>query len=147
MHPAKYWDEEKRDDPVSLELGEAGKVLGPRWKKRLDGVLGEMVLGVMVGAPTPGLLDGLTAQIGTQWTNDAAMGWDGDRWELWVKGDRALVLLATVWDSESDAEEYAGALATDAGLRWVRSGTKVAVVAGNAGDKTEQLLGLILDTP
>jgi hypothetical protein len=147
LHPAKYWDEEKRDEPVGVSLGQAGEALGPRWKKRLDGVLGEMSLGVMVGAPTPGLLDGLTVHIGTKWTNDAATGWDGDRWELWMKGERAIVLLATVWDSEADAEEFVTAIGAQAGLDWALSGNRVAVVAGDAGGKTEQLLTLILDAP
>jgi len=60
MHPFKYWNFKKRDEPLRLNFDEAGKALGPRWSMRLDGVLGEMTLGVMVGAPTPGLLDGLS---------------------------------------------------------------------------------------
>jgi hypothetical protein len=144
MHPAKYWDSEQRDDPQRLSIGDAGEVLGPRWRKRLDGVLGEMTLGLMVGAPTPGMMDGLMLHIGAQWTNAAAMGWGGDRWELWVRGDSSLVLLGTIWDSAADAEEFATALKESSGLRWKLAGDRVAVVAGEAGKKSDKLLDLIL---
>jgi hypothetical protein len=147
MHPAKYWDAEKRDAPQTVNLDEAGKALGRHWSKRLEGVLGEMTLGVMAGAPTPELLDGLTMQIGAEWTNDAAMGWGGDRYELWVRGDSALVLLGTIWDSDADAGEFAAALEADAGLSWKLSGNRVAVVAGHAGKKSGLLLDLILAVP
>lgn len=144
LHPLKYWNSEKRDEPLRLKFDEAGQALGPRWSKRLDGVLGEMTLGVMVGAPTPGLLDGLSIHIGAEWTNDAAMGWGGDRWELWVRGQSALVLLGTAWDSAADAEQFAAALDEDAGLVWKSAGDRVAIVAGDAGEKAALLLDLIL---
>ena len=144
MHPLKYWNAKKRDEPLRLSFGEAGEALGPRWSKRLDGVLGELTIGVMVGAPTPGLLDGLSIHIGAEWTNEAAMGWGGDRWELWVRGKSALVLLGTVWDSAADAEQFAAALDEDAGLIWKLSGDRVAVVAGDAGRKAALLLDLML---
>jgi hypothetical protein len=44
-------------------------------------------------------------------TFDASEGWGGDRWLLLGRGDadRALVL-ATVWDTEGDAQEFLAAV-------------------------------------
>ncbi len=138
LHPEKFWDADKRDDPRPVDLGRAGGALGRRWHKRADGVLGELSLGVMVGASTPWLL-GADA-----WTTRASTGWGGDRWELWRRGDAAVVLLLTAWDTVSDAEEFAAALPEKASMQWQRSGRHLAIVAGAAGAKTERLLDRML---
>ena len=53
LHPEKYWDEDQRDDPIAISLGTAGEALGGGWTRVDDGVLGEINLAVLVGAPTP----------------------------------------------------------------------------------------------
>ncbi len=142
LHPPKYWDPDQRDDPQAIELAGAGEALGRRWRKQYAGTLGELTLGVIVGAPTP-LRQG-AAQSGDRWTNAAASGWDGDRFELWSKGKSAVVLLATVWDSADDAREFADALPARDDLRWRVEGDRVAIVAGDAVHKTEAVLARIL---
>ena len=123
----------------------AGKALGEPWRKELDGVLGEMTLGVLVDAPTPtDLQNVIEIHDPASWTNAAASGWDGDRWELWSSGAESVVLLGTVWDSASDAEQFAAALAGKSGLNWRVKGDRVALVAGDAGDKTGKLLSRML---
>jgi len=111
LHPERYWDPERRDEPIAVEPGQAGRELGSGFTRAATGTLGELTLGTLVGAPTPAV-DGSDPNVvfAAAWTNAAATGWGGDRWELWTRGDRAAVLLATVWDTERDAEEFAAAL-------------------------------------
>jgi hypothetical protein len=134
LHPEKYWDDARRDLPKPVSVGEAGRALGRGWKRTLAGNLGELMVGVIVGAPTPNTNDP-AAQSAAGWTNAAAEGWGGDRWELWRNGERSVALLATVWDSDKDAKEFAEALAGKPGLRVKLAGTRVGVVAGDAGDR------------
>jgi hypothetical protein len=140
LHPERYWDEARRDDPRPVSLGDVGAVLGPEWQRSFGGVLGEISLGLMVGAPTPDDFGALDIYGGDAWTNAAATGWDGDRWELWLRGDDAVALLGTVWDGPEDAREFAAALGPRDGLAWKVSGDRVAVVAGSPGKKTTKRL-------
>lgn len=130
LHPERYWEVDSRDEPRTVRLVRAGRALGARWEMAGGGVLGELSLGLLVGAPTPVDFDSLDIHSADAWTNEAATGWDGDRWELWVRGEQAVVLLGTVWDSRADAEEFAAAL-PETGLRWKRNGDRVAIVAGD----------------
>ena len=148
LHPEKFWDPSRRDDPTSVELRKAGRVLGRGWKRVESGVLGELVLGVMVGVPTPSSLGAMSGALGGKdWTNAASTGWDGDLWELWTRGDSAVVLLMTVWDSAEDAVEFEAALEARPGLAWKVQGSQVALVSGDAGGKTEALLEALLRQP
>lgn len=146
LHPEKYWSEAERDDPRPVRLDDAGRKLGRRWRRVSEGTLGEVNLGVMVGAPTPADLASLSIYDGSSWTNVAAEGWDGDRWELWARGEDAVVILGTVWDSPADAEEFASALPRREDLHWKLSGDRVAVTAGPVPRKAgAALLDRILD--
>ncbi len=143
LHPEKYWGPGRRDEPLQVEIPGAARALGEGWRRDGGNVLGELVLGVLVGAKTPDANEA-AGESSAAWTNAAAEGWGGDRWELWSKGDRRLAILGTVWDSERDAEEFAAMLPSREGLAWRRSGDRVAVVAGDAdgplGPLAESLL-------
>ena len=105
----------------------------------MQGTLGELTLGIIVGAPTPAA-DFQSTQQAAEWTNDAASGWGGDAWELWRREGQAVLLVGTVWDSPTDAEEFAAALTPGEGLSWKIVGDTVALVAGESGKKTDRLL-------
>jgi hypothetical protein len=145
LHPEKYWDPEQRDDPITVGPIDAGSVLGRRWKRAAFGNLGEIIIGLMVGAPTPPGLQGMSESDPAAWTNSAAAGWGGDRWELWRRGDRAAVLLVSEWDTPEDAEEFANALDPGAEQEWRLRGKRVAIVAGAVGDKTDRIFSLLLE--
>ena len=133
LHPERYWNDEVRDEPAEVDLGEAGAGFGRGWHRVGDGVLGELTLGLLVGATTPGLGDGMLAG-GGPWTDAAATGWGGDRWELWSDGTHDAVALLTAWDSDEDAREFIEALEHDSpGLRARRAGDRVAIVAADGG--------------
>jgi hypothetical protein len=130
LHPEKFWDEAKRDEPKVVEVPSPRAALGKGFRKEAAGTLGELVLGVLVGAPTPPASDGL-GEGGSAWTNAAASGWGGDRWELWSKGEVSVVVLETVWDTPKDAEEFAAALPPKRpGFAAKRAGDRVTIVAG-----------------
>jgi hypothetical protein len=143
LHPEKYWVGTKRDDPIRVTISAPTKVLGKGWALAGSGILGELMIAGLVGAsgPDAGSLDPST----DAWTNAAAAGWGGDRFELWSRGDAHVVLLATVWDTERDAQEFERALPRDRPQTWIkRRGAKVGIVAGAAGAAAPALLDLLV---
>lgn len=139
LHPQKYWGDGERDEPRPVDLDDTGKALGRDWTRVMQGTLGELTLGIIVGAPTPAA-DFQSTQQAADWTNDAASGWGGDAWELWRREGKTVLLVGTVWDSPTDAEEFAAALTPGGGLSWKLVGDTVALVAGESGKKTDRLL-------
>jgi hypothetical protein len=130
IHPEKYWDAAKRDEPKAVTVPSLKGALGRGWKRESSGTLGELLIGVLVNAPTPSSGYNFAASP-SEWTNEAASGWGGDRWDLWSKGEDAVVILETVWDTTADAEEFAKALPPSR-PEWtsVRRGDRVTIVAG-----------------
>ncbi len=129
LHPEKYWDAARRDRPRKVAPADADRILGEGWSKVGTGNFGELTLGVLVGAPTPSVADAGAFPAGSAWTHAAASGWGGDRWEVWSKDGRQVLILATVWDTKRDAEEFAAALPTRPGLTAKRTGDRVTVIA------------------
>jgi hypothetical protein len=112
LHPWKYWDPKQRDEPTGLADPDLSRHFGAGWRKRATGVMGELRLAQLAGASTPVLDAGI--QDPEAWTNAAATGWDGDRWQLYTDGRTQVTVLATWWDSDADAREFAAAIATGA---------------------------------
>ncbi len=144
LHPEKYWDPAQRDDPRHVAPSRAGKALGRGWERQAQGVLGELMIGSLVGAPTPNDPADAGMTDGSAWTNEAAAGWGGDRWELWARGTEEVALLNTVWDSETDARQFAAALHDRSGLQLRQRGDRVAVIAGDAGARAGRVLKRLL---
>lgn len=143
LHPEKYWDPERRDEPKRVSIPNPSRRLGRGWTRADSGVLGELILGSLVGAKTPEASDLAASRF--SWTNAAASGWGGDRFELWTKGDEAVVLLASVWDTEGDAVEFETAVPrAGEALAIRRSGTRVGIVAGAPSDVRDALLDLLV---
>jgi hypothetical protein len=143
LHPEKYWDPKLKDEPKRVSIPSPASLLGTGWKRAGSGVLGELTLGSLVGAPTPDA--GNLASGQAQWTNAAAAGWGGDRFEVWTKGDAAVVIVATVWDTAKDAEEFASALPRGRGeFAFSRTGSKVGIVAGPAFEARDALLAMLV---
>lgn len=110
LHPEKYWVEAKRDEPRRIEFDTTK--LPADWKVLGEDTLGEIVL-ALVATPTadrkPLDMSNQLAIMSLAFTNPAGEGWGGDRAVLLGKGDERHLLLATVWDSPSDAQEFATA--------------------------------------
>ena len=143
LHPDKYWNPKLRDEPKPVSIPDPSRQFGDGWTRAGSGVLGELTLGSLVGAATPKASE--LASGSTAWTNAAASGWGGDRFELWTSGDASVVLLATVWDTAKDAAEFAAALPAErAEFAFKRAGTKVGIVAGLASERRDALLALLV---
>src|SRR5262245_18132720 len=138
LHPEKYWDPARRALPRRVEFPDLSATLGPGWSRIDKGDLGELTLALITGLD-PGDPTSTDRPL-QRWTNDAASGWGGDLWHLYRRGDQAVTVLATVWDTERDAREFETALRLPPGTRTRRKGDAVIVVAGDAGEKAGDLL-------
>ncbi|MFN0244434.1 MAG: hypothetical protein ACKVWV_16220 [Planctomycetota bacterium] len=107
LHPEKYWDEKKRDEPRRIEFDTTK--LPAEWKVLGEDTLGELVL-ALVATPTverkPLDATNQLAIMSLAFTNEAAEGWGGDRVLLLGKGDERRLVLVTVWDTPEDAREF-----------------------------------------
>ena len=93
LHIEKYAAGEM---PISVEMPDVSWVLGDGWKHVRTGVLGELFI-----------LAWLETDFSPQAAFIAAGGWGGDAYSLFEGLDgQGLLVLATVWDSEQDAEEF-----------------------------------------
>jgi hypothetical protein len=107
LHPEKYWDPVKRDDPVRVRF--ALDALPAGWKVAGEDTLGEVGLALLTMPreerkgidPTD-----LGAMIGMKFTNAAASGWDGDRLLMIEKDGVRIADLVVVFDTERDAVEF-----------------------------------------
>ncbi len=140
LHPAKYWDAAKRDDPVVVDDAAAGAWLAQpgRWVVATD-TIGEMLIAILTSAP--GTKVNLQNMQPNAWTNAAATGWGGDRFYLLASGDSVENARAglkdlkgvwvTAWDTPKDRDEFLAALPTGslpAGAAGHAVGPSVAVV-------------------
>jgi hypothetical protein len=149
LHPEKYWDQDLRDEPAAevdspfrnISLGAVGGRWAA-WEVEGAGVLGELGLAVLAEPDAGPPAGSLAWMAGQGWTNEAASGWDGDRWELWRRGTERSVILLTVWDSAADAKQFASALArtSNGRLRWLTEKGRVAVIAGSSPERERRLL-------
>jgi len=79
------------------------------WDVLGEDTWGELGLGLVVHPPGPRRGPGSKAPL--SFTGTASAGWDGDRWLLLGRGEQDRVLvLATAWDGEADAREFAQAV-------------------------------------
>ena len=93
LHLEKYATGEM---PISVEMPDLGRVLGGGWKHVRTGVLGELIITAW-----------LETDFSPQAASIAATGWGGDAYSLFEGPDgQGVLVLATVWDSEQDAEEF-----------------------------------------
>jgi hypothetical protein len=107
LHPMKYWAAEVRDDPKLVRFDRSALPQG--WDVRDEDTLGELGLGMVV-EPLKSRhgLAGPMAVMSARYTSREVQGWGGDRYVLLGRGEQdRLLLLATVWDTEKDALEFA----------------------------------------
>ena len=97
LHPEKYFDDEQ---PVDVALPDVAAALGPGWTAFDTDTMGEFQTSVILNE----------GDVSSGDAEDAAAGWGGDRYTVVGTDDQAVILWESVWDSEDDAEEFAGTL-------------------------------------
>jgi hypothetical protein len=122
LHPAKYWDEDQRDEPVQVNEDDVRDLLS-----RVDlhavhtDTIGELHCAILT-SPEDRRLSPMATMMPSAWTNPAATGWGGDRFFLLsgepLDDDGEAVaadlsgLWLTAWDTPADREEFITAYAT-----------------------------------
>ena len=82
--------------PVDVKMPDLGLILGDEWEHVRTGTLGELFI-----------MAWLETDFSPQAASIAAQGWGGDAYSLFEgPGGRGILVLATVWDSEQDAEQF-----------------------------------------
>ncbi len=147
IHPEKYWDEKKRDEPVEIRLPDLSAALGEGWKKIGEDTLGELNVATITTKPEDNPdFSSPTALMSLEWSNDAAEGWDGDRYLAYEKEGKVIVAWLTVWDREQDATEFETVFQKMAKPNsWIRrNGIRVAVVLGSVPDLAIEKVGVLI---
>jgi hypothetical protein len=86
-------------EPVDIQLPDISRVLGPAWRHESGGTLGEFHLGNFLDLELR-LSDAL----------DAADGWVGDRYDVYVAGDESAAVFLLEFSSGDELREFSGAL-------------------------------------
>lgn len=98
LHPEKYFGD--RDDPKAVPPIDPAARLGQSWRIAHRGVLGEFSLGLFLGL-----------HLTEEYSRKAVSGWGGDE-VVYLEDDsgRDAVVVATVWDTEEDADTFRAAV-------------------------------------
>lgn len=143
LHPARYWSIAQREEPTPVEFTDG--LLPDGWVVVHEDTLGELVLALFTTLPDQrhGLAASALGIAQTRFTNAAADGWDGDRVVL-ARGDddAQFVRLATRWEDDEEAREFAAAaravaLALELDLEVDQRGHFVVVTAATGVDERD----------
>jgi hypothetical protein len=116
LHPDKYWDAAKRDEPVLVDEESSRKLwTSAGYRVIHENTAGELLAGILT-TPTDQKLDPMAAGLPTYWTNTAAEGWGGDRFFLLEPNPgSSRAVWITMWDTPEDREEFASTYKTISG--------------------------------
>ncbi|PKO20625.1 MAG: hypothetical protein CVU38_19145 [Chloroflexi bacterium HGW-Chloroflexi-1] len=92
LHPERY---RAGDAPVAVQLPDLAAVMGEGWKQLDSDTLGEFGWRLI-----------LTRHIGPGPAAVAADGWGGDSYVLLQQGSSSAAVMRTVWDKETEAEQF-----------------------------------------
>ena len=122
LHPEKF---DRRETPIRVTLPPLTDTLGNGWQLVDENVLGEFFLRLYLEERLP-----------ASQAEEAAAGWGGDRYAVYVNNGTGqdLLVLAVAWDSEADANEFVEAFRAYARARYggepAREGTGQALWIG-----------------
>ncbi|MBV8881788.1 MAG: hypothetical protein JO332_17655 [Planctomycetaceae bacterium] len=100
LHPEKYYDKEKKNNPILVTLPDLEKLFGAPWKESFNNVHGEFATKLLLRE-----FKGDKLRLGM--IDRAAEGWGGDRYVV-LEDDKktAMYVWYTTWDSVKDAKEF-----------------------------------------
>jgi hypothetical protein len=116
MHPAAY----PSDRPTPVAIPDLTDALGPSW-----GDLDAMTIG------EEWLREMLALRLDDSTSDEAAAGWDGGAYRAFTDGSDVVVVLRTAWDTQQDAEAFAGALES-----WSSTDAVTPAVTADGNDVT-----------
>jgi hypothetical protein len=128
LHPEKYWDESLYDAPRELSLPDLSRDIGSDWQRLYEGVLGELDLASLTGMRLSP--DDPSAMLSVDFSTPAAHGWDGDRFYVHRRDGRSVTVIAIVFDSPEDADEFVAAVHLPPGSAVAIDDDRVAMVCG-----------------
>jgi hypothetical protein len=140
LHPEKYWNPATRDDPVTFDDDAVETLLAPLGVEIAAVNTAGEILTAVATTPPGTELDMMASSAPGYWTNEAATGWDGDRFYLLrdAGGDEAGAVWITVWDTPADRDEfvatYEATVAGGMGTTWL-AGERVAVFSYGGADE------------
>jgi hypothetical protein len=113
LHPDKYWDPKRRDNPVLVNDKNVEKLLAREGFTVLHkDTVGELLCALLTSAANREL-NLVLAGLPSYWTNEAAAGWGGDRYYLLALNDKEgkptkqrRGVWVTVWDTGDDRDEF-----------------------------------------
>lgn len=141
LHPEKYWNDERRDEPIAIEA--EVRELPAGWEVLDESTLGELTLALLAGDDAGIDFTNPVSLYGVRYTNRAATGWGGDRAVLLGSETGRLLHLLTLWDSERDARQFEELL-DERLARWNRDLEVAATVQagdGSSGVRIESWKG------
>lgn len=106
LHPEKFF---RRERPIRVTLPPLTDTLGSGWQLVDENVLGEFFLRVYLEERLP-----------ASQAEEAAAGWGGDRYAVYVNeaAGQDLLTLAVAWDDEAEAQEFVDAYRAYATARY-----------------------------
>jgi hypothetical protein len=126
LHPERYLRD--RDRPQAVAVPDLSGRLGGGWRPSAELSFGELDARLLLQAELP-----------VTTAETAAAGWDGGRVRTFQLGGRTALVLRTVWDSSTEADEFCAAARRWAGgrfgsptrsgatLRWSGAGQRTAL--------------------
>ena len=126
MHPERY----PNDLPVPVDVPDLAPELGTGWSDLDVQAVGEMWLD-----------QALRLGISQGESDAAAAGWDGGIYRAWSNGQDVALVLATAWDSEQDAQEFADAMSA-----WIQASDRTGTVLPPEGTSVRVLFASDDDT-
>jgi hypothetical protein len=97
LHPDRYFV--RRDAPVPVAVRGTGALEAAGWTPVLEDTIGELAIRVLAGRSLPAERAAVVAD-----------GWGGDRLRAFARGGDVAIVWMTVWDSATDAGEFADAM-------------------------------------
>lgn len=144
LHPEKYLE---RDEPQLVSLPPLTDTLGAGWAMIDSETLGEFQTILYLAQQ----VDRAVAEL-------ASAGWDGDTYAVYGRDEDDVLVLATVWDSAADGEEFVAAYRqyatgrygqepgrAESGEVWWQTPAQVTVLSWQA-DRTLIVVGPDVDT-
>jgi len=120
MHPDKYLAGEA---PVTVAIPDLSGAIGSGWNIQAEDSIGEFDVRELIGTELPRTR-----------ARTAAAGWGGGSYRYYERNGQPLLVLSLVWDSDKDADEFAGGIQVVLAKRYSGSFTGAPVAALSSPD-------------